>query len=339
MVQIFSSCLFEIQTTSSSVTHSTDTFYGIICTGLTGKTTFSFVSSNSSFSECLRRLTLSSSFYSSPSFSLSFNGDCDSSPYEECIFSHTLSRFSSSASFKFCTFDTLSVDGNGGAISFSQASSFLTVEDSLFIHCTSSQNGGAIYTDSASSLSVTSSTFIACLCPRYGGGAFVYDSCESSTVSFCTFLSCTGLFGGGLMTWMGPTSFLSSSRFISCSVTDAGGALYHNGVSSDFIRLTDTLFARNTADSCNHDPNDYGGGAFKDYRGQSYSSTYSFSFFSENIADTNFGHDIAISKNALSEGSLIHCFTTTAINAFTNVGDNETNWLPLGTLSYLNMSE
>ena len=130
------------------------------------------------------------------------------------------------------------------------------------------------------------------------------------------------------MTYMGPTSSLSSSRFISCTVTYAGGAFYHNGYDNDFITLTDSLFTRNTADTFDDDYIDHGGGAMKDYRGCDYTSHYTFSFFSNNIAEKNIGHDIAITDHSLSEENIIHCLTTTVINAFSNAGDNETNWIP-----------
>ena len=131
-----------------------------------------------------------------------------------------------------------------------------------------------------------------------------------------------------MMTYFGPLSEILSTRFIYCSASAAGGGIYHNGNSLAFITVTDSIFIHNTADTVHDGHGDKGGGAMKDYRTNNYTSHYSFSFFCGNIADTNFGHDIAIHYNALSEENMISCFTTTAINAFTNAGDNETNWLP-----------
>ena len=136
------------------------------------------------------------------------------------------------------------------------------------------------------------------------------------------------------MTYLGPTSFVSSSRFFLCSVKHAGGAFYHNGCETDSIILTDSLFTHNTADTVHNAYIDHYGGALKDLRSYKYSSLYSFTFFIGNIAEKNIGHDIAIGYNPLSEGNLIHCFTTTSINAFSNAGNIETNWLPLSNKRY-----
>ena len=136
------------------------------------------------------------------------------------------------------------------------------------------------------------------------------------------------MYGGGLMTFLGPSSSISLSRFLSCESTRAGGGMYHDGYGTAHLTVRNSLFDNNSADTTSISHSDLGGGGFKDYRGSDYTSKYSFSFFTRNIADTNCGHDIAIRKNQLSEGNIISCFTTTAINAFSNAGDNETNWLP-----------
>ena len=132
------------------------------------------------------------------------------------------------------------------------------------------------------------------------------------------------------MTYGGPSSSVSSSRFISCTVTYAGGAFYYWGFDSSYISLTDSLFTRNTTDTVRDSNDDLGGGALKDVRTFDYSSHYSFSFFSRNIAKTNVGHDIVIHNNPISDEDLIHCSTTTAINAFSYVMTNHINWLTQG---------
>ena len=135
------------------------------------------------------------------------------------------------------------------------------------------------------------------------------------------------------MTYRGPTSVVSSSRFISCCVTYAGGAFYHNGNDNDSIILSDSLFSCNTADTVDDSHIDNGGGALKDCKENSYSSEYTFSFFSGNIADTNCGHDITLQYKTVPIENITHCLTTTLTNSFWNVTKHESNWLPHGNIS------
>ena len=123
----------------SSITHSTDTFYGIICSGLTDKTRLSFTSSNSSFTECVKINNKMSSFHK-------YNNDhipeCtidDEAPTApECTISgrNSLSH-NHKYHFKFCTFSNLNAaSNNGGAIYLPegayQSSTSLEVSDSIF---------------------------------------------------------------------------------------------------------------------------------------------------------------------------------------------------------------
>ena len=164
------------------------TFYCCSFSGLTNKTQLSFTSSNSSFTECVRKQRIHA-----------INIISNACPTTESEFICEGQTFGSndnqspsfSSIFSKCTFSECSAY-NGGTIYFSVSSQSLTVEDCSFNHCScSSENGGAIYIDSGSELSITSSKFIACVCPKYGGGVFAYNHCEFSTVSFCTFQSCT----------------------------------------------------------------------------------------------------------------------------------------------------
>ena len=266
------------------------------------------------------------------------NSECNTSPYEGCTFTRRISTFSSSASFNSCTFDTLSVTGNGGAISFSLQSHSLTIEESLFIHCTSSVHGGAIFVDSASDLTVKSSTFIACSATVYGGGIYVYYGCESCSILFCTFTISQAQNGGGLMVSSDFSFSLSSSRAISCDTSYSGGGMYHDSRSTHgSLTVLDSLFTNNRANYTVDKYLNRGGGAFEDYRSTSYQSKYAFSFFNGNNAPDGFGHDICIHTQELSVNNIIHCFTTTQEHSLWNTKyEDYDDWLPLGTLSYLN---
>ena len=121
--------------------------------------------------------------------------------------------------------------------------------------------GGAIYID-CGSLSIISSVFLICKSSFYGGSVLAVNNCKSSSISYCTFIDCHAHFGGGLMTYKGPTSSIFSSRFLFCSVNFAGGGIYHDSEnqSRDFT-LSDSLFVGNYATF----DGQRGGGAFEDH--------------------------------------------------------------------------
>ena len=129
------------------------------------------------------------------------------------------------------------------------------------------------------------------------------------------------------MTWMGPTSSVSSSRFICCMALVSGGGLYHDGYNSDTICISDSLFTNNKANS--NTDGTRGGGAFEDYRTYLYTSKYSFSLFTGNTAPSGVGNDISVILTALSGSPITHCFTTTRTKSFWNKNSYVNNWLPL----------
>ena len=267
---------------------------------------------------------------------------CDESPYEGCSFTQDYRPSSSASLFTVCTFNGLSAADCGGAISFVSGDS-LTLDQCTFQLCYTTNalvdwnGGGAVLMKCGSFFSAHSCTFIKCSTSSYGGGIVAEDRCESSTVSYCSFISCTAGYGGGLMTFCGPTSSVSSSRFILCTSSRSGGGMYHNSnLDSDFLSLSDSLFISNSAEFHNGSgsQNIRGGGAFEDYRSNTYTSQYSFSFFFGNTAPNGVGNDISINTNILSLNNIIHCFTTTTENSFCNSGSYQTteglDWLPLG---------
>ena len=269
----------------------------------------------------------------------SFNSQsCGSSTYQECTFSRRLSSFPSSAVFNFCTFDTLSSEEDGGAISFSQASQSLTLEGCNFRECTSSAHGGAVFVDSSSSFTAKSTTFAECVATNFGGAIAVWKLCVSSSISFCSFVSCHANHGGAFVTYLGPSSFLSSTRIFSCTAEWVGGGFYHEGCDSDFLTVIDCLFAQNSADYSNGTYVYYyyrGGGAFEDLKKDVYPSKYSFSFFMGNKAPNGVGNDISIYKHGVTANDIFHCFTMSFHSIWNGENEGYVDWLPQGSIYFV----
>ena len=310
----------------------TDTPHGIIFSGLTEKTKLSFISSNSSFSECVRKSTHSP--YSSSSQSTNAPS-CAASPYERCTFDsdNPIPSFSSSTVFNTSTFTGLTADDCGGAICFTSGNS-LTLDQCIFNLCYTTDEfrdlngGGAILINCGSFFSAHSSTFISCSTLSFGGAIVAEDGCQSSTVSFCTFIRCSARLGGGLMTFWGPTSALVSSHFISCTGTLTGGGLYHESLEeSQNLFVSECVFKDNFADYTPDYYYDRGGGGFEDFKFSQTESHYSFSFFTGNVAKSMYGNDITVREYSLPQENITYCFTTTAEHSFWNAGKHETNWL------------
>ena len=252
----------------------------------------------------------------------------------------TLSSTLTKDSFSSCTFIELSSDNDGGAIYYTSGSS-IHLDHCTFTHCkttggfTHSHGGGAVYI-SRGTLSIINSSFLLCTTSSFGGGIYAYTGCASSYISQSTFISCKGTYGGGVNIYCGPTSSVLSSRFISCTGSISGGGFYHDSHSgTSAISVSDSFFIHNCADSASDGYASRGGGGFENFRSATYPTNYSFLFFHGNIAKKGIGHDITSNANAVSEGSVVHCFTTTAENSFCNAGRDQKNWLPLTTVNLL----
>ena len=154
---------------SPSVTQSTDTFYGILCSGLTSITKLFFTSSNSSFTECVRRHSSlhhsgSNDYPSCPPGKL-ISGRCSYktkgptlSGSGTFIFSHTdftICKHSDNGGYggaidctggdltiKRCSFVQCSCSNRGGAVSF-RSTGTCTQEDNLYRSCWSDYSSGA----------------------------------------------------------------------------------------------------------------------------------------------------------------------------------------------------
>ena len=136
-------------------------------------------------------------------------------------------------------------------------------------------------------------------------------------------MKCRACVGAGLMTYKGTVSSVVSCFFISGTGTETSGGFYHDGAdSSDSIYNSDSVFSTNTARS----DDNRGYDAFEDFLGYGYSSRYSFSLFTENLASNTKGNDISFERIKLSIDALSYCYTTSD-NSLWNGNDYENDWL------------
>ena len=299
-------------------------------------TKISFISSNSSFTECVRTTITQNLVHHS--ISITSNAGCASPSYEGCTFDDTNTKqnpLSSSASFAQCTFIKLTANVNGGAISFTSDSPH-TVRECFFRECSTGthsnyQSGGGAVCSSAGSLSVFSSRFIQCSSAGYGGAVLGTSSCTLTVLFESIVIGCScNRCGGGASTHFSSVADVSSCRFISCQSTRYGGGYYHNNEAGLSVRVSNSLFLKNVAKL---NDNNRGGGGFEDCRYSTYSSKHHFLFFRENTAATNKGNDLSICNISLTAADIIHCFTTTQTHSFWNKNKHQDDWLPQANIN------
>ena len=203
------------------------------------------------------------------SFSSYSNADCTSPSYEGCLFdvSQPLpTPLSSSASFSQCTFIKLTSSTNGGAISFTSDSPH-TVRECFFRECSTVsyvnwQSGGGAVSSSAGSLSVYSSTFISCDTPGFGGAVLGTSNSVLIDVSQCLVFGCLGGYcGGGISAHYSSAADISSCRFLLCECNEYGGGYYHNNNITLPLKVSNSLFRKNTAKK---NSGNRGGGGLED---------------------------------------------------------------------------
>ena len=234
---------------------------------------------------------------------------------------------STSDIFKSCTWTSCSSTEAGGAI-YLQSSYPLTVIDCSFLSCKSKptslpygSGGGAIAFLSTGLLSISSTSFISCSALGERGGAIHIHGTGDVVISSSLIFDCScSTFGGGLLTEYGTSLTLSNSMFILCRTQFGGACGFHTR--KPIFSVSNCIFAKNQASGSTR-----GGGAIEDYNynPNSYCQYYC-SFFTENTASN--GNDIAANGYAYSSSPLIHCFTTTKENSFSNLGTYKDNWLP-----------
>ena len=323
---------------------SSDSVYGIICSGLTAKTKLSFTSFNSSFTECVRKHTpLPLSLYD-----LSSNNS-DSSCRDSCLFTLNPLTLSSSATFASCVWRNCKADYGGGIyLNVSNSGVSLTVTKSEFHSCEADPyRGGGIYVEGIGSLQVRDSLFHKCSAggfDDYGGGGIEVNTCgEYPLIEDTSFISCqSGSDGAGMGIWSPPfyhKTCLLNSRFVSCRAAPFGndndGASLMVWNSSALICISNSIFA--------HSHSEYRGGAVTQYifNNASHSSSihlFLFCFFKDNSAEFKPGNDVYF-HDWIPSNPFLHCFSTTQEYRISYYSSRDyhfdkDNWLPY-TIIYI----
>ena len=291
----------------SSATHSTDTFYGILCSGLTDKTKLSFIASNSSFIECvMKHKSHSHNTYSSSSLSLKFNSlvsthrdsshhspdDSKTHMFIDTVF--TFQEHSGSGGaidqtnggtlvIQRCIFDSCSCTVRGGAVSY-RGDGYCIQKENLYFNCSCSAHSGAF----DSSLEPSQTHHIHTLCRYIDNHASYYSH---SCIEFS------------------PDAYMHSNIYIHGISNGQGHAgtvvNYH---SNGPIVYSNCVF---------FDGNAFNGGelSFMSFHSD-WEATYSvkFCFFSNNYNTNRLPYEIYFDRNTSSYAQqelILHCFSTT----------------------------
>ena len=305
--------------------HSTDTFYGIICAGLTHKTELSFSSSNSSFNECERK---HNPVYHFVSNNLNRCRDEEFASDTPCqYFGQGLTYSSGIHLFKYVEFTSCSASiDHGGAIKCT--GSTLEVLSSSFSSCTANgNNGGALYASSLSLFSVKNSVFDSCG-GNYqvdSGGAIAFNAVTSPTIRESHFYKCKSNENSGAIDMRSSCNNqkelpLQSSCFIQCECFNgqwpSGGALEASGNECGYF--SSVLFSYCKAI--------HGGALYLDP--PFYTHSICFSFCTGNVANSNQVMDAYIRNNNNQINVFFHSFSTTSTNrVYDSVSGENNNWL------------
>ena len=333
----------------NSLLRSIDVSCHIVSSGLTSQTKLSFISSNSSFSECVRQQIPA---HHSPSSNID---QCTAATYASdtrCQRTGSHLPYSSgthtftNVDFKECS----SSNDHGGAIKCTGSNTELTVTGCTFKDCRVSNpsvfSGGGICAESVKAVSTRSCLFTHCY-GYNGGGMFIISISSTPEFSDCVFISCkVAYIGGGA--FVGQCT--KTSSFVACndclfikgtnvSATSNfwGGGLYLNIYKNDEVNsVSNILFTFNSATAQ--------GGGFRIYE-KEYGLDYSirFCFFSGNYASAS-GHDISLYN--IKMHSVVDCYTTSNAmdKLYLDQLDSDTsslretthtpNWLPQGKMSF-----
>ena len=339
-------CLME----TVSITNSAETFYGLLCTGLTEKTKNTFTCTNSSFFGCGRQ--------QNPVLSLS-NAGCSSNPYTSCF---TMQRkiLDSSGTYSFtnCKWKNCkspSDNDRGGAICCSTPEVFISITMCTFIDCccTESSNGhsgGTIYATDLASISVTNSLFqwTKSTPQAYLGGAMYLEKINSVDItddSFTQFsINSTGgaIFIQSCSTESQSTPVINNCRFIKGIASNGrGGGVYAANIKQYDNFLTNSLFSECSAVSA---------GAlwlqFSSYPSSTSSEVYPVKncFFNRNsLSRTNgYGNDVLIFGCDIKDENplFLSCFSTSdsprvGYYYYYSYESTDVSWLPLKPLMYV----
>ena len=266
-------------------------------------------------------------------------------------------ELSETSTFTSCSFNTQGQ--GGGAIFFHDTLGSLTVSDSVFDKCNAtSGHGGAMYCYNCGKISIKRSLFIECsaLLDFSGGGVFVNSISALPEITENIFLSCSGgQDGGGLYFYQihgganGANLPVKKCRFIGCvangarensNVNDAdcgGAAFWKNdytlGLWGSLFVKCDSKFRVGAVGLCINTTR--------------FDFVIRYCHFSDNTA--RYGNNVLVEFVGESESHwdivFLHSFTTdkhrsnSLVGAFDDSWSPITvsdDWLPLGTLSYLN---
>ena len=298
----------------------------------------SFISSNSSFTECVRKHLISSPSHMNP--------DCDTECHNENFGSMQASLDASfTYTFDYCSWEDCIAEP-GGAISSNTEGVSLTVIHCTFTRCnstsyenpraTQSYNGGALCVNGIKELIVSTSRFFRCCAPQTNndnggsGGMYVVSITTLLVLSSSDFISCfTGASGGGAYfasiktSDVGPQTVMSC-RFVRCKSegnTPDGGGLCLWG--SDYtLGLSNCLFSEcSVTTNC-------GGGLDFTFSANPDPHPIRCCFFNDNSAPD--GNDVNLRSLPSNLEPFLFCFSTTSrsqrIGGVTNKDDD---WLPL----------
>ena len=328
----------------TSLTDSIDTFYGIICSGLTKKTKLSFSSSNSSFTECVRKRTAIYNPHNYFHSGLNSNScmlstlsviGC-STPLTELANLRSLPK---SMAFISCMWTSINAASDAGAaIKCSDGNYVLTVEKCSFSFCSALKKGGAIHSSSIHTLDVRESSFHKCSTSTTdndeGSGAiWIYSITQKLSITQSSFISCTSKASGGASLIQKCSSnikgagIINNCRFVDCNATDEtpdGGAVWV-WTNSALIGLSNCLFTKCNALNTMGD-----GGALRHNLNTYFPGSYpiSYCFFNRNTA--KYGNDISFKdiEPTNSNPILRYCFSTSDPD---RIGYHLTGWLTTNT--------
>ena len=305
------------------IQRSTKIIYSIIVSGLAYKTRLSFISSNSSFTQCTRKHNPQSNtiYYQDPAHTIITGAD--NHHFENATETvndntHTTPghlELSSSATFTSCEWKKCEAE-DGGALYASISGINLRINHCRFLSCEASAgNGSGIYAQSARMVYVNSSFFYDCNAPSGvnwddgGGGIYLISISTEALITSSVFLSCVVQYdGGGVNIWNSHslndnTRTLQNCRIIHCYGTDNGNAEGGGFISWDNnynVGISNTLFSQ-----CSNNI----GGAIAMSLSDPLTLLIIFCFFSGNTG--NCGNDIALDY-PVSDDELFsyHSFTT-----------------------------
>ena len=321
--------------------------YGILCTGLTLKTRLSFISSNSSFTECVRNpISQSNVIEYKPGTSTIIGAD-------NHYFFHSTTRtntsthlspgrlqLSTSATFTSCVWNGCTSD-TGGAIYVTTSAIALSVNSCQFLSCVAKGLGGGIYAQSSHSVCVEETLFHRCRSDASssdidGGGGLFFDYISTQIlISSSTFCDCSAKTdGAGVDVWhsyftSANSRIMQDCSFVKCiipkSVGCEGGAIYiwDNNV----LKCSDSLFTL-----CEG----YEGGAYAS-NCQSGKPNYQLEFCFFHANEGTSGNDLHF-RNGCSDIPLFQCFSTAQNNRISGVSNKDNDWLPVTTVG-LSLSE